>query len=201
MRNVLGHLDTFVNISYTFDLFGGARRGIEALRAQVNYAAFELEGAQLTLTTNIVTTTITMASLQVQIHATQALVRSQEEQLAIVKEQFKLGGVSGADVLSQESQLAQMRATLPPLERQWAQSRHALSVLIGAFPSESQLPDIDLNQLDLPTELPVSLPSTLVRQRPDIRAQEALLHTVSAQIGVATANLYPQITLGCGWQT
>jgi NodT family efflux transporter outer membrane factor (OMF) lipoprotein len=184
-----------VNIAYTFDLFGGARRGIEAQQAQVHYAAYILEAAHLTLTSNIVITAIRLASLRDQIQATHQLIRSQEEQLKIVNKQFKLGGVSGADVFSQEGQLAQTRATLPPLEKQWAQSRHALSVLIGAFPSESNLPEFELDKLHLPRYLPVSLPSSLVRQRPDIRAQEALLHAASAQIGVATANLYPQITL------
>lgn len=190
-----------VNVTYILDIFGGARRGVEAVAAQVDYAAYQLEGAQLTLTANIVTTAITMASLRAQIQATHALIRAQENQLVIVRKQLTLGGVSGADVLSQESQLAQTLATLPPLEKQLAQTRHALAVLIGVLPSESQIPTLELRSLDLPGSLPLSLPSSLVRKRPDVRAQEALLHVASAQIGVAIANLYPQITLSgsYGW--
>lgn len=189
------------NISYTLDVFGGARRQIEALRAQVDYQRFEFEAAQLTLMANIVTTVITATSLQAQVDATHELIRTRARYLQIVQKQFQLGGASGGDVLLQQSQLAQMQATLPLLEKSLAQSHHALAVLVGAFPSQSQLPRLDFTQLHLPTELPVSLPSSLVRQRPDIRAAEALLHQASAQIGVATANLFPQITLSgnYGW--
>ncbi len=191
-----------VNVSYTLDVFGGARREIEALQAQIDYEYYELEAAYLTLTSNIVTTAVTMAALRAQIQATHDLIRSQESQLAIVKKQFRVGGASGADVFSQESQVAQTRATLPPLEQSLAQNSHILSVLIGIVPSAGCLPQFDLNKMSLPTRLPVSLPSLLVRQRPDIRAAEALLHVASAEVGVATANLYPQITLNgaFGWQ-
>ncbi|MGB6976636.1 MAG: efflux transporter outer membrane subunit [Gammaproteobacteria bacterium] len=191
------------NVSYTLDVFGGARRQIESLRAQVDYARFEWEAAYLTLTANTVTTAVTVASLQRQIQATQQLIQLQENQLKIVKQQFELGGASMADVLTQESQLAQTRTLLPPLEKSLAQSRHALAVLVGALPSEIQLPTIDLDKLYLPTHLPVTLPSSLVQQRPDIRESEALLHAASAQIGVATANLLPQITItgSYGWES
>jgi NodT family efflux transporter outer membrane factor (OMF) lipoprotein len=199
--NIFNLFNASVNVSYTFDIFGGARREIEALQAQVDYQRFEWEAAYLTLTSNIVTTAVTAASIQAQIDATRSLVRSQEAQLTIVKKQFNLGGVSGSDVLSQETQVAQTRALLPPLEQRLVQTRNALAVLVGAFPSEAQLPMFNLNDLDLPTQLPLTLPSALVRQRPDIRAQEALLHAASAQIGVATANLFPQLSLtgGYGW--
>jgi NodT family efflux transporter outer membrane factor (OMF) lipoprotein len=103
--------------------------------------------------------------------------------------------VARTDVLAQQTQLEQARSTLPPLERDLAQTRHQLSVYVGRFPGEGGLPEFRLEQLTLPQQLPVSLPSSLVRQRPDIRASEELLHTASAQVGVATANLYPQITL------
>jgi len=192
-----------VNVSYTLDVFGGARRELEALRSQVDYQRFEVEAAYLTLTSNIVTTAITAASLAAQIHATHELIHSEEKQLGIVKKQLHLGGVSNADVLSQETQLATTRASLPPLEQSLSQSQHALSVLVGAVPSEGPTLEFDLSQLELPTHLPVSLPSSLVRNRPDIRASEELLHAASAGIGVATANLYPQITLNgsYGWES
>lgn len=190
-----------VSVSYIFDVFGGVRRQIESLAAQMDYQSFELEAAYLSLTSNITTTVINIASLQAQIQATHELIKAEEEQLIIIKRQLGLGGVSGTNVLTQETQVAQTRALLPPLEQNLAQSRHALAVLVGEFPSQMKLPYFDLNKLRLPGQLPVSLPSSLVRQRPDIRASEALLKSASAQVGVATANLYPQITLTAayGW--
>lgn len=184
-----------VNVSYLLDVFGGTRRNIEALCAQVDYQRYVLEGAYLSLTANIVTGAITEASLRAQIQATQELIQLQEETLKIVETQFTLGGVSRGDVLTQETLLGQTRATLPPLEKALAQNRHALAVLVGDLPSESCLPEFFLKNLNLPAELPVSLPSELVNQRPDIKAQEALVHQASALIGVAVANMLPQFTL------
>lgn len=188
-------------VTYSLDVFGGLRRQIEGLRDQVDYQQYQLEAAYLTMTSNIVTTAITIASLQEQIQATNELIKIQRDQLRIVKGQFNLGGVSRANVLSQEAQLAQTQASLPPLEQKLAQSNHALAVLVGSLPSDLVIPKFNLDKINLPTHLPVSLPSSLVRQRPDIRASEALLAAASAQIGVATANLLPQITLSgnYGW--
>jgi NodT family efflux transporter outer membrane factor (OMF) lipoprotein len=135
------------------------------------------------------------ASLRAQIEAMKDIIEAQEKQLNIVEEQFHLGGASRSDVLAQRAQLAQTQALLPPLEKQLAQARHQLAVLAGKLPSEAALPEFDLDDFQLPEELPVSLPSLLVRQRPDIRAAEETLHAASAQVGVSTANLYPQITL------
>jgi len=192
-----------VTVAYTLDVFGGLRRQVESLGAQTDNAQFQLEAAYLTLTANIVTTAITIASLRAQIEATHELIRSQDAELSIIEKQFQLGGVSKANVLSQQSQLAQTRATLPPLQQSLAQNWHALSVLIGELPDENNLPKFDLQHLSLPAVLPVSLPSSLVSQRPDIQAAEALLHSASAQIGVAEANLLPQITLNgnYGWES
>jgi len=190
-----------VNVSYTLDILGGARREIEALRAQVDYQQFQLIAAYLTLTSNIVTTAVTIASLDAQIQATHDLLRAQADQLAILRKQLHLGGVSRETVLTQQTLVNQTRATLPPLEKSLSQSRHALAVLVGTFPNQP-LPVIKLEALYLPARLPVSLPSNLVRQRPDVRASEALLHAATAQIGVATANLFPQFTItgNYGWQ-
>lgn len=190
------------NIAYTLDIFGGARREIEALCAQVHYQTFELEAAYLTLTSNIVTTAVNIAALRYQIKATHELIAAQEKTLRLVQQQFHLGGASGADVLTQQTQLSQTQASLPPLEQNLAKYEHLLAILIGNFPSENPTLVLNLDYLQLPRELPLSLPSTLVQQRPDIRAAEALLHAASAQIGVATANLFPQITLNgsYGWQ-
>lgn len=190
-----------VNVTYTLDVFGGSRRQIEAALALVDNEYYQLYGAYITLTSNIVTTAIAVASLQSQIASTEQLIHDNLNQLTILKKQFDLGGISQTDVLSQQTLLEQTRALLPPLEKSLAQSQHALAILVGSLPSQSHLPNINLDKLTLPTRLPVSLPSSLVRQRPDIQASEALVHQASAQVGVATANLYPQITLSgdYGW--
>jgi len=192
-----------LSISYTLDTFGAARRQIEALRAQVDYQTYLLQASYLTLTSNIATTAITAASFRAQIEATRQLIDLQAKTLGIIQRQFRLGGAAGADVLTQKTALAQTRASLPPLEQNLAKSLHVLAVLIGTLPSEARLPLLRLEQLHLPKRLPLRLPSVLAKQRPDIQASEALLHAASAQIGVATANLYPQLTLSgnYGWES
>ncbi|KTD39924.1 efflux transporter outer membrane subunit [Legionella parisiensis] len=191
---------TSFNLSYTLDVFGGARRQIEALKAQVDYQNFQVIAAYLTLTSNIVTTSVAIASFQAQIDATIDLIKAQQGLLDILNKQYRLGGVSQENVLTQQTLLEQTKATLPPLQKSLSQAKHALSTLVGVFP-EAPLPIIRLDRLKLPRELPVSLPSNLVRQRPDVRASEALLHQACAQIGVATANLFPQFTITAneGW--
>ncbi len=194
--------DASVDVSYTLDLFGRTHRELEALQAQVDYQAFQLEGACLTLTSNIVTAALQEASLRAQLQATRDILATQEEQLAMIEIQFRLGGNTQTDVLAQRAFLAQSRATLPPLEKRLAQTRHLLAVLAGRFPGEAaDLPEFHLEAFRLPEELPVSLPSSLVRQRPDIRSAEELLHAANATVGVATANLYPQITLSARFGT
>ncbi len=187
--------NTSVNVSYALDAFGGARRQIEGLESQVDFQSYLLEGAHLTLTSNVVTTAIRDAALRAQARSTEEIITALQRQLALVERQFTLGAVSRSDVLAQRTQLAQTQATLPVLERELALTRHQLAVLAGRLPSTEGLPRFELDALTLPQEIPVSVPSALVRQRPDILASEALLHQASAEIGVATANLYPQITL------
>ena len=184
-----------VNVSYMLDLFGGNRRELEALQSLVDYQNYQLEGAYLALTANIVTTAVREASLRAQIQATEDIIAAEQKQLELVERQYALGAVAKLAVLTQRSQLEQTRATLPGLERNLAQTRHQLATLAGRFPSDAAIPPFELGALILPVEVPVSLPSSLVRQRPDIRASEALLHQASAQVGVATADLYPKITL------
>jgi NodT family efflux transporter outer membrane factor (OMF) lipoprotein len=185
-----------VNVSYTFDLFGGVKRELEALAAQVDYEQFQMQGVYLTLTSNVVTTVIREASLRAQLKAVQEILGTQEKQLEMLKQQLSLGGISRSAVLAQETQIEQTRALVPPLGKEIDQARHQLAVLLGKLPSAgAEIPEFDIQKLNLPTEVPVSLPSSLVRQRPDIRAVEALLHAAGAQVGVATADLYPQITL------
>jgi len=184
-----------VNVSYTLDVFGGNRRQLEGLQSLVDYQNYQLEGAHLALTGNIVTAAIREAGLRAEIESTRQILAAEQEQVRRVTRQFDLGGVGRLELVAQRAQAAQTEATLPPLESQLAQTRHLLAVLIGKLPSETVVPEFSLDTLHLPEEIPVSIPSDLVRQRPDIRASEALLHQASAQIGVATANLYPQITL------
>jgi NodT family efflux transporter outer membrane factor (OMF) lipoprotein len=184
-----------VNVSYMLDIFGGNRRQLESLAAAVDFQSYQLEGAHLTLTGNIVTAAIREAGLRAQIQSTREILAAEQETVRRVARQFELGGVGRLELVAQQAQAAQTEATLPPLENQLAQTRHLLAVLTGKLPSEAAVPEFSLDTLHLPEELPVSLPSELVRQRPDIRASEALLHEASAQIGVATAALYPQVTL------
>lgn len=184
-----------VGVSYTFDAGGGWLREIEAAQARVDYQQFQLEAAHLTLSANVVTTAIREASVRAQIEAVTEILSAQTRQLDIVERQRQLGGASLADVLAQRTQLAQTQATLLPLEKELAMSRHLLAVLTGRFPGAASLPEFRLESLTLPVELPLSVPSALVRQRPDIRAAEALWHQASAQIGVAAAGLYPRITI------
>ena len=188
-------------MSYALDVFGGNRRTLEGLAAAIDYQQFQVQAVYLTLTSNLVTTAILEASLRAQLEATREVLALQTRQVDVVQAQFKAGAIARSSVLSQQTQAAQTRATIPALEKALAQARHQLSVYAGRLPSESGMPEFDLGSLHLPRELPVSLPSSLVRQRPDIRASEALLHQASAQIGVATANLYPQINLTAGLGT
>jgi NodT family efflux transporter outer membrane factor (OMF) lipoprotein len=184
-----------VNISYTFDVFGGERRALEGLRAQQEAQNFQLEASYLTLTANVATTFIQIASLRDQVTATLEIVDTESKQLDFIKRRFEVGAQTRADILQQESNLALVRATLPGLQQQRLAAEHALAVLTGRRPDESDAPTIALSDLTLPVEVPVALPSSLVAQRPDIRMQEALLHQASASIGVATANMLPQLTL------
>jgi len=184
-----------VNVSYALDVWGGKRRALEASIAQADYQRFQVEATFLTLTANVVTTAIQEASLRGQIKATQDIIKGQSEQLEVLRGQFNLGGTSRSDVLAQEAELAATQATLPPLEKQLEQQRSLLATLTGRFPSEADRQAFTLALLVLPQKLPLSVPSRLVQQRPDIRAAEEQLHQASANIGVATANLLPQFNI------
>ncbi len=184
-----------VNVSYNFDVFGATRRALEAAAAQSEYAGWELEAARLTLAGNVVTTAITAAALNDQITATNDILATERDQLRIVTRQRDAGAAAQADVLTQQAQVSQLEATLPGLQKSLAQAGHRLAVLGGHSPDQASTAGLTLSALTLPTQLPVSLPAKLVRQRPDVRASESQLHQASAQAGVATANLYPQLTL------
>jgi NodT family efflux transporter outer membrane factor (OMF) lipoprotein len=185
-----------VNVAYAPDVFGGQRRQIEAQAALADYQRFELEASYLTLTSNVVTAAIAEASLRGQIAATIDIIKVESDQLTVVRQQFNVGAATRTDVLTQESEVATTQATLPPLQKQLEQERHTLAALIGRFPNQRLAGErLTLASLRLPPHLPLSLPSQLVEQRPDVRAAEAQLHQASAQIGVAIANRLPQFTL------
>lgn len=184
-----------LNVTYTFDVFGGNRRAREDLMAEVDYQRFLVEGAYLTLTSNLVVAAIQEASVRAQLEAQKEILEAQIKQLEVIRSRFIIGAIKKVDVLDQEVLVAQTRAAIPPLEKSLQQTRHQIAVLAGRLPSDQDLPTFSLDNLHLPEELPVSIPSELIRQRPDVRANEALLHRASAQVGVATANRYPQFTL------
>ena len=184
-----------VDVSYTFDVFGGERRQLESVRAQAEAQRYQLEGSYLTLTANVAATAIQMASVREQIAATHEIIALEEKQLNLIQRQFEVGSRARADVLQQQSNLATVRATLPGLQQLLSVSDHQLAVLVGRFPHDAEAVAFDLSNLKLPQDLPVSLPSALVAQRPDIKAQEMAMRQANALVGVATANMLPQLTL------
>lgn len=184
-----------VSVSYTLDLFGSTRNELESLRSETDYQRYEFEAARLMLAGNVVTAAIREASLREQVAGTEEMIGIQTRQLAISERLEQIGGAAKADIIAQRLELAQTRAVLSDLQRQLEQVRHRLAVYMGRPPSATGIPEFHLADLELPGELPLSLPSELARQRPDIRAAEALLQQAAARVGVATANLYPQITL------
>ncbi len=194
-KNISNLFNASVSVSYAFDVFGGTRRSIEALAAQADVQRYQLEATYLALTANVVTTAVQEASLREQIAATNEILKSQQDALELLQQQVELGAGARADVLSQQSALAQTRATLPPLEKSLAMQRNQLAVLTGRFPNNTPAATFRLSDLKLPRKLPVSLPSELVAQRPDVRAAEAQLHAASAAVGVAIANQLPQFTI------
>ena len=188
-----------LSVSYLLDVWGATRRQIESEAAQAEYQRFQLEASYLTLTSNVVAAAVQEASLRAQIAATQEIVDIETQELAALRRDFAIGSASNTAVLAQAATLAQARAQLPPLRKQLAQTRDQLTAYLGRFPSEELPETFDLASLQLPDALPVSLPSKLVEQRPDIRASESQLHEASAQVGVATANMLPQLTLSASY--
>jgi NodT family efflux transporter outer membrane factor (OMF) lipoprotein len=188
-------LNGSVAVSYALDLFGTNRRLIEGLNAQAVYQKWQLEGARLMLAGNVVSAAIRQAQLRSQIDLNRQMLDLQQQELTITEQRVQAGGLPKYAANQQRTLVAQTQAAIPPLEQQLDVANHQLALLIGKTPAEARIESITLDSLHLPEELPVSLPSAMVRQRPDIRAAEALLHQASANVGVATANLYPQIVL------
>ena len=182
-------------VSYSLDFTGNLTRTIEQQQALAEYQQHQVEAAQLTVTGNAVNQALEVASLRAQIATVEALLDRDRENLKLVQLAFDAGSVSRLDVVSAESQLASDTTVLPSLRQQLAQARHALALTLGTAPADPSLLDLDLAQLTLPPQLPVSLPSELARRRPDILAAESQLHAATAAVGVAASNLYPRIDL------
>ena len=184
-----------VAVGFTPDVFGGNRRQVESLQAQAESHRFQLNAAYVTLTSNVVAAAVQEASLRAQIAASREIISIVTRSRALVRRQFEFGAVAGLEVAAQETALAQVEQTLPPLQKQFEQNRNLLTALLGRLPNDDPEEVFDLASLRLPQELPVGVPSKLVEQRPDVRAAEAQLHAASAQIGVAVASRLPQFTI------
>lgn len=182
-------------ISYAPDVFGLNRRTVESARAQEDAARFQMIATWTTLSANVVATAVQAASLREQVQATRKVIGLEKRSLAILQLRFQRGDASGLDVAAQQSQLAQAQAALPTLVKQLRQTEHSLAALTGRFPGQPPLATLSLTDLRLPEDLPLSLPSTLVAQRPDVRQARANLHAASAAIGIAAAQRLPSIEL------
>ena len=187
--------NTSVNVSYTLDLFGANQFTIAQAQAQAQYQTYQWRAAELSLTGNVITAAIRYAQLNEQIKETKNILAAQEKQLQIMENQLQLGAINKASVLTQSSLVAQTRSTLPSLYKSLEQSQHQIAILCGDFPAQSTFRGVTIKDLNIPKELPISLPSELVRKRPDILASEALMNQSIAALGVAKANLYPQVNL------
>ncbi len=184
-----------LSVSYAPDVFGLNRRTVESLEAQQQAVRFQMIATYTTLTSNVVVTAIEEASVETEIEATRELIAGNTEALHILEYQLTKGYASGVDLAAQKAQLAQASATLPPLLKQLAQLHDLLAVLVGRFPSQAPAEKLTLSDLQLPQDIPLSLPSTIVAQRPDVLQAEANMHAANAQIGVAVANRLPNIQL------
>jgi len=188
-------------VSYVLDVFGGERRTVEGQRAQVDVQRYETAATYLTLVGNTVNATISEAGYQAQVEATQKLIAELSDQVYITETQARAGTVAYVSVLALQTQLAATEAQLPALEQRLTQSRHLVAALVGQEPAAWNPPSVELTSIEVPGDVPLTLPSELVHERPDILAAEAQLHRASAEIGVATAAMFPQITLSgnYGW--
>ncbi|ANH76153.1 efflux transporter, outer membrane factor (OMF) lipo, NodT family protein [Ralstonia insidiosa] len=184
-----------LTISYAPDVFGLTRRQVESLKAAEDAQYFQMEAAYLTLASNIVAAAVQEASLRAQIAAQQRIVDINNQLVDNLRKQFQFGAVTGLDVAAAVTALAQAEQALPNLQKQLAVQRDLLAALAGRLPSEGIPETFTFADFKLPQDLPVSLPSDLVRQRPDVRAAEEQLHAATAQVGVAIANMLPQLTI------
>jgi NodT family efflux transporter outer membrane factor (OMF) lipoprotein len=187
-----------VLVTYTFDTWGLNRRTVESLQGAADSQRFQIEAAYLSLTSNVVLAAVQEASLRAQIDATNSMIEANSKMLDILRKQFTEGYANRNDVAAQEAALAQIEATLPPLRKALAIQRDQISALAGRFPSQEPSETFRLADMRMPTDLPVSLPAQLIQQRPDVRSAEEQLHSASANIGVAVANMLPSLTISGG---
>jgi NodT family efflux transporter outer membrane factor (OMF) lipoprotein len=184
-----------LSATYVLDVFGGTRRTVEQQGALADLQRYQQAAAYLTLTGNVVTEALTIASTRLQIATTEELIESDRKNLALTEREFEVGTAARSDVLTADSQLASDLTQLPTLRQQLDAAKDALAVLTGHAPGEWHSHEFDISEFTLPGEIPLSLPSQLVRQRPDVLAAEAQLHAASAAIGVALAQEFPSLTL------
>jgi NodT family efflux transporter outer membrane factor (OMF) lipoprotein len=184
-----------VEVSYDLDLFGGTRRHIERAGAEAQYESALRDAAALSVSGNVVLQALQVASSRELIRVVDEIVADDERMLRLISDANAAGAVSRVDVLSAQSQSDHDRTLLPPLRQQLSAAQDALAILVGVAPADWPAQDFDLQQMRLPNEIPTALPSELVHRRPDIVAAEAQLHAASAAVGIATANLYPHLTL------
>src|ERR1700761_8819640 len=187
------------NISYDIDLFGGLRRTTEDYEARAQAEEQRARAAYLTLSGNVAMAAVRIATLRAEIAAIQSVIDGDSQNLDFVRKAEAAGGAAPAALVSARAQMVQDQAKLPDLNQELAEARHQLAMLVGHAPGDWTAPDFDLAALTLPTQIPVELPSELVRRRPDILAAEADLHAATAAIGVQTAKLYPDVKLNAGW--
>jgi NodT family efflux transporter outer membrane factor (OMF) lipoprotein len=187
-----------VTVSYVPDIFGGNRRQVESLTALAEMDRYQLDATYLTLTSNVVAAAIQEAGFRAEIAATERVIALDREALTVLRKEVDLGAVSGVDVFAQEAALAQAETTLPPLEKQLRQTHDLIAMLVGKLPAELPPVHFELGELQLPVDLPLGVPSELVERRPDVRAAEAQLHAATAQVGVAIANMLPQVIITGG---
>jgi NodT family efflux transporter outer membrane factor (OMF) lipoprotein len=180
-----------LTVGFVPDVFGGNRRQVESLAAQAEAQRLALEATYITLASNVVAAAIQEASLRAQIQATQQIIDADQKALQVLRDQFKLGYAMRIDVAAQETALAQAKATLPPLQLQFEQTRDLIRALVGNLPNQDVPETFELDALHLPPEMPLSLPAKIIEQRPDVRAAEAQLHAANAQVGVAVAAMLP----------
>jgi NodT family efflux transporter outer membrane factor (OMF) lipoprotein len=183
------------SVSYDLDVFGGRKRATEKAVAQAEAAARQADAAYLSLSGNMAMQAMKIASLRGQIAATKEIVADDQRVIDMVRKAEAAGGEAHAALSGGVAQLAEDQALLPPLQRDLDAARHQMALLAGKSPAEWTAPDFDLARITAPADAPVSLPSQLVRNRPDILQAEADLHAATAAVGVAVANQYPDIRL------
>lgn len=193
---VANQFQTGFDASWELDLFGRARRTIEAADADLLATVEERHGVMVTLTAEVARTYLELRALQQSIRIARENIVSQDQTTELTRQLLQAGFVNSLDVASAEAQSASQRARIPPLESSVKQTMHSLAILLGREPAAltAELTPERAIPINLP-RVPTGLPSDLLRRRPDIRQAEAQIHAATARIGVAEADLFPRLTL------